>query len=62
LRLRFGISQPPKDLPRPTFVLQKFKSSEQQQYKQAMELARKAVILWAEKGEAAAMNQFNKIK
>jgi len=62
LRLRFGISAVPQNMDRPDYVLQKFRPSEQREFQETLALAKQCVMLWAEKGETAAMNHFNKIK
>jgi peptidyl-tRNA hydrolase, PTH1 family len=58
-RLRIGIGSPPAGWEWADFVLAKFTKQELEVMEQAVSQAAEAVVLWANQGTEACMNQYN---
>ena len=58
-RLRIGIDAPPPRVPQKDYVLGKFTPEQRQSLDPAIGRAAGAVVVWADQGVSAAMNQFN---
>ncbi|HEX2971153.1 MAG TPA: aminoacyl-tRNA hydrolase, partial [Tepidisphaeraceae bacterium] len=58
-RLRIGLDAPPPRIPGKDYVLGRPNEEQRQRMGPAIDRAANALIVWAEKGIEAAMNQFN---